>query len=223
MSSAVANPSLAATPRAYFVAALFPSSDGVVGAMRALRSAGRTEDTLGFAIPLDGDPTTADVRLRGYVPAKRRMSPLDFVLTVIDPHRPGPSYQQLIAGQNSMMAEPVLGDLAHWVIGVHPFRVPLGPEPESGTWVLGRPNHAAAVAGVEGAAHGGAVGALAALGLQDAQYIEECAARLAAGLSLLTSCETDIGRASGDRKIFVKHGGTAVHETTIYQGHRIQP
>ena len=223
MSTAIATPPLAATPRAFLVAALFPSSNGVVGAMRALRSAGRTEDTLGFAIPLEGDPTTGNVRLRGYVPAKRSLSPLEFVLTVIDPHRPPSTYQQLIAGQNAMMTEPVLGDLAQWVIGVHPFRIPLGPELGSGTWVLGRPNHAAAVAGVEGAAHGGPICALATLGIQDTQVIQEFAERIAAGQCLLTSCETDIGRAGGDRRIFLKHGGTTIHEAPILRGHRVQP
>ena len=103
---------------------------------------------------------------------------------------------------------------------MHTFRVPLDDRPGSGTWVLGRPNHASAVAGSEGAALGGAAGALSALGIP-AQYIPTFGERLAAGECLFTTCETDVGRVERDLRSMRKHGAANLFKSVV-AGQRAQ-
>ena len=73
-----------------------------------------------------------------------------------------------------------------------------------GVWVLGRPNHAAALGGARGAARGGAAGALASLGIPE-EHLEDYIKRLFDGQTLLTTCETDDGRVQRDDKLMAKH------------------
>jgi hypothetical protein len=208
-------------PRAIVVGGLFPRPPGLLKALRALRSAGATNDVVGLAIPLEGDPTAPDtpVRVAG-LDRRRRFDPVDFLLTVLDPHRPPPQPDGWARGPEGPLAQGVLGDLTHWLVGVYTFRVPLGeglrgprasPPGGDGVWVLGRPSHAAAIHGARGAALEGAAGALASLGVPErlaARYAE----RLAAGESILTVCETDPGRARRDERILSRQGAVELFE-----------
>src|SRR4051794_22721117 len=158
--------------------------------MRALRGTllsgyGATEDVIGFATPLPGepaDPATLETLLAKR--RRRRFDPVGLTLAILDPHRPPPEYRTLTRGQNSVLARPLLGNLWGWLIGVQEFHVPNSNSPNGGVWVLGRPNHAAALGGARGAARGGAAGALAALGIPE-EHLEDYIKRLFEGQTLL--------------------------------------
>ena len=205
------------SPRSAIVAGTFRDLDGALGVMRALRSAGATEDIIGFAIPLPGDPTSPDA-LETLIPPKRRrrFDPIGLAMTILDPHRPPPEYRTLIRGRNSVLARPLLGNLSGWLVGVQEFRVPDPNSPDGGVWVLGRPNHAAAVGGARGAARGGAAGALASLGIPE-DHLEDYVKRLFDGQTILTVCETDEGRVQRDEKLMKKHG--ALDQFTVRDLH----
>jgi hypothetical protein len=192
-------------PRSAVIAGTFKELDGALAVMRALRRAGATEDIIGFATPLPGDPTNPDTLETLIPPRRRRFDPVGLAMVIIDPHKPPPDYRTLIRGQNSVLARPLLGKLWGWLIGVQEFRVPDPNSPDGGVWVLGRPNHAAAVGGARGAALGGSAGALASLGLPES-LIPEYLGRLFDGQTILTLCETDEGRVQRDYKLMGKHG-----------------
>ena len=199
-------------PRSAIIAGAFKELDGALDVIRAVRSAGSTPDIVGIATPLAGDPNSPDALETLVVPrqSKRRFDPIKWLMTAIDPHPGVPTYQTLTKGQNSVLARPLLGDIGRWLIGVRPFRVPDPNAPGGGVWVLGRPNHAAALGGAAGAALGGAVGALASLGLPE-DHMQDYIQHLFAGETILTLCETDEGRVQRDYKLMGKHG--AAHRT----------
>jgi hypothetical protein len=194
-------------PSASIIGGTFVDVEGALGVVRGVRSAGSTPDIVGIATPLAGDPTSADALETLVLPArkKRGFDVLGWLMTAIDPHPGVPTYRTLTRGRNSVLARPVLGSVGNWLMGVEPFRVPDPNAPDGGVWVLGRPNHAAAVAGAAGAALGGAVGALASLGLPK-DYMQEYKPRQFAGETILTLCETDEGRVQRDYKLMGKHG-----------------
>jgi hypothetical protein len=209
-------------PEAVVVGGLFRDVEGPLAVMRALRRSGAAGDVVGFAIPLPGDPDEpgtlerlADRRPRGF-------SLLGYLKVVIDPHTPPPEYRTLIAGQNSALTRLVLRDMAGWVAGVKTFRIPPTLTGEAskaeaiqgGVWVLGRSNHAAAVAGSEGGDQGGALGVLTAIGAPS-ELVRGFAERIAGGEVLFTTCETDAGRARRDAKWLRKHGGADLFERVI--------
>ena len=197
-------------PRAALVGGLLRDVDSLVKVAEKLRAAGATEDLIGFAIPLGDDPAEPDLLRRLLQNRKRGFSLVRFLMTAIDPHAPAPDYRQRIAGQNSDLAMPVLGKMARWFVGVKVFRIPSIPvgDPQDpgagGVWVLGHPNHAAALAGMEGAARGGALGALATIGVKE-PYVAAMAPGIFGGEIAVTTCETDEGRAKRDEKLLRKH------------------
>lgn len=202
----------AALPRAIIVTGTFAGVDGVVDMVRSLRSAGATEDVIGLAVPLSGDPATEDGwRPRAAERKKQGFGIGRFLLTVLDPHQPGPDLTTLQKGRNSILAQAILGDISRWLVGVRTFRVPGAAEADPGIWILGRPNHAAAVAGQDGAATGGTRGTLLSLGIP-AALVDEAGARLAAGECLFTTCETDHGRVNRDLHLLKKCGARTVFE-----------
>ncbi len=214
-------------PLATVLGGLFPDVQGPIKIMRALRAAGAAGDTVGLAVPLPGDPEDPQTLERLNVSRRRGFDPVGFLMVVIDPHRPPPNYQSLIQGQNAPLTRRILGDLANWLVGVKTFRIPAaltgadaGKETD-GVWVLGRSNHAAAVAGLEGAALGGALGALAGVGVP-VDLGHAYAQGVIGGQVLLTTCETDAGRARRDRKLLHKHGGTEIYERVIVSPRRQQ-
>jgi hypothetical protein len=87
-------------------------------------------------------------------------------------------------------------------------------EGDEGVWVLGRPNHAAAMQRVRGDSQEGAPGVLATLAVPPELAIDY-AARLAAGECILTTCETDQGRMRRDQQLLRKVG--ALHLFTPYE------
>ena len=192
--------------RASIIAGAFADVEGATAVIRAVRSAGSTEDIVGIALPLAGDPHSPDA-LETLLPQarKRKFNLGRWLMTVIDPHQPPPDYQRLTKGRNSILARPLLGEIAEWLVGVQEFRVPDPNSPDGGVWVLGRPNHAAAVSGAAGAALGGAVGALAALGLPE-EHMQDYIGRLFQGQTILTLCETDDGRTKRDYNLMGRHG-----------------
>lgn len=210
-------------PRGIVDGGTFADLDGLLGSLRALRATGATEDVLGFAIPLSGDPWSPEgLAVLPATQRKRRFDALAWLLDVIDPHRPPPDVATWRRGRNTYLARPVLGDdLWRWILGVYPFRVPMDDHPAGGVWILGRPNHASAVAGTEGAALGGVAGALSTLGVP-AQYIATYGERLAAGDCLLTTCETDEGRSERDLKIMRKRGGQHLFKSVVAAERRVQ-
>ncbi len=206
----------AAAPRAIVVGGTFDDAGRLSETIAALRRAGRSEDVVGLAVPLPGDPETPEVVARIVQQRRRpRFDPIGFLITVIDPHRPPPDAATLQRGQNSILATLVLGKIAGWLVGVKPFRIPIEQAPEGGVWVLGRPNHAAALAGMEGAATGGTRGALAAIGIPD-ELAEAFASHLLAGNAVLTTCETDQGRAQRDQQLLRRHGAANLFEFPIF-------
>lgn len=210
----------AAVPRAIVVGGLFPTPEGPVRVMRSLRRSGVTGDTVGLAIPLVGDPADPTSVTAVTERPPRRFDLLGYLMVVLDPHRPAPDYATLTRGQNSALTRPILGDLATWLVGVKTFRIPAvmtGEEKDDGTsgvWVLGRSNHAAAVAGAEGADIGGAIGAMSGLGLSS-DLAEAYAKHVIGGACLLTTCQTDEGRARRDLQLMRKHGATKTFERPI--------
>ncbi|MBI3973715.1 MAG: hypothetical protein HY332_20765 [Chloroflexi bacterium] len=210
------------TPKAILVGGIFKELDGLLDSLRTMRSAGATSDVIGFAIPLGGDPTTPEGVASLKLPrGRRRFDVLQAILDFIDPHRPPAEIAQLRRGQNTVLATPILGNLKDWLVGVRTFRVPVTEQPDGGVWVLGRPNHAAAVAGAEGAAAGGFRGALAALGIPK-QHIPTFAKRLGNGECIMTTCETDKGRANRDERIIRKNGADLVFKELIFSERRKQ-
>jgi hypothetical protein len=195
-------------PCAIVVGGVFSDLDAMLGVMRQLRSSGSTEDVLGFAIPLEGDPTTPEglAALAGR-PVKQRFSLFRVIRTIVDPHEPAP-------GQNSILATPFIGSLARWLVGISTFRIPGETPDDAGIWVLGRPNHAAAVAGMPGAALGGRAGALASIGLPGDVH-RDFGERLSRGDSVLTTCETDAGRARRDEAWMRKRGAAGVFSSLV--------
>ena len=158
----------------------------------------------------------------------KRFDPVSYFKTVVDPHAPPPEYRTLIAGQNAPLTRLVLQDLANWIAGVKTFRIPptdvgdVSKEAtQGGVWVLGRSNHAAAVAGLDGAEVGGFLGALAGIGVQ-APLAQDIAGRIAGGEVLLTACETDGPRAARDKKWMRKYGGADLFEWVIVSPRRGQ-
>jgi hypothetical protein len=210
------------TSRAYLGGALFPSVEGLVDALRHLRSAGRTEDVVGLAIPLEGDePDAGIVRRRKDRPHKRSFNLVEFLMTALDPHRPSGWSGIWAPGKNNAVAVDLLGDLTRWLVGVQPFRVSEIPNAgtdgvvgDSNVWILGRPNHGAAVAGLLGDAHEGPVGVLVTVGVPATVGLL-CAQRLAAGDCILTTCETDSRRRLSDDRIMRKAGATYFFDTVV--------
>ena len=117
-------------PRAAIVGGAFKDLDDALAVMRALRGTllsgyGATEDVIGFATPLPGepaDPATLETLLAKR--RRRRFDPVGLTLAILDPHRPPPEYRTLTRGQNSVLARPLLGKLWGWLIGVQEFHVP---------------------------------------------------------------------------------------------------
>jgi hypothetical protein len=238
-SPAVEFPPFPLPPEAVLVGGLFRSIDGPLTVMRALRRSGAAGDTVGLAVPLPGDPKEpATLEALATPPAKKRFDVLGYLKTVLDPHAPGPQYRSLIAGQNSALTRLVLKDMSGWIAGVKTFRIPPSmtgnvskDEAKGGVWVLGRSNHAAAVAGVEGADLGGAVGALAGVGVPP-DLVQAFAERIAGGEIVFTTCETDSNRAKRDARWMQKAGASDPFERVIlsprraviaHPGHRDEP
>jgi hypothetical protein len=194
------------------VGGLFDGPDGLLPALRALRGAGATNDVVGLAIPLSGDPSDPDAEVYALSassgPRRKRIDVLDVLMTIVDPHRPRVELNGWARDRTGVLAASLLQDLNRWLVGVLTFRVP-GPDGGPGVWVLGRPNHAAAVQGFRDGAQEGPTGAMASFGIPRGRawhYAE----RLAAGASVLTTCETDDGRARRDRGILEKNGARDV-------------
>lgn len=200
------------TSHAYVIGGLFTTVQDLADALRALRAARRTEDVVGLAIPLEGDdPADGVVRTRrGDAAAKRRFSLGEFLLTAIDPHRQREWTAGWAPGKNAGLAVELLGDLTRWLVGIQPMKIHDVPGGEE-VWVLGRPNHAAAIQKVAGDSHEGYVGILATLGVP-LDYAALCAQRLVAGDCLLTTCETDLGRTRSDARIMRRHGAAHVFD-----------
>ncbi|HEU5318433.1 MAG TPA: hypothetical protein VFX49_20135 [Chloroflexota bacterium] len=206
------------TTRSYLSGALFPTVEGLSDALRALRGAGRTEDVVGLAIPLEGDdPSAGIVRARLDPPPRRGFNLVEFLVTAMDPHRSAGGWSAGWApGKNSGLAVELLGDLTRWLVGIQPFRVPAGPDAgdQGGVWILGRPNHAAAVAGLPGDSREGPTGMLATIGVPQAIGLLS-AERLAAGDCILTTCETDERRQRSDERMMRRAGASYVFEPVI--------
>jgi hypothetical protein len=202
------------TARSFIQGGTLPSVEALAGVLRALRGAGATEDVVGFAIPLAGDPEEGVVRRRdGAPPPRQRFNLGEYLLDALDPHRPrGWTGGGMGPGRNVALASQVLGDLTRWLVGIHTFRVPEVAGGD-GVWVLGRPNHAAAIQRVRGDSHEGASGVLATLAVPT-DLAADYAARLAAGECALTTCETDEGRMRRDAKLLRQAG--AVHVFAPY-------
>jgi hypothetical protein len=210
-------------PTATIVGGTFADLDAMLGVMRALRSSGSTEDILGFAIPLEGDPTTPEgLAALANRPVRQRFDLIRAIRTILDPHEPPPDLASVRRGQNSILATPFLGSLTKWLVGVSTFRIPGDAPGDEGTWVLGRPNHAAAVAGLYGAAQGDRAGALASIGLP-LDVHREFGERLECGESVLTTCETDEGRARRDEAWMRKRGAAAVFRRLVVSPSQVTP
>ncbi len=190
--------------RAYLVGAAFDGHRQVRGALADIRATGTAADIVGVAIPMPGDPRREDVagdvisrieEPRGLVPWLR---------LVIDPHRPTfPTFQEQVSGRNVPLAYAVLGDLADWIGAAGYMRVH-GVDGAS-TWILGRPNHAASVQGGSGPNNGDV---LATIGIPEAQRAAY-RALVIGGQCVVTTCETDPGRARRDAQVLRRHGGQA--------------
>jgi hypothetical protein len=211
------------------VGGMFSSVDGPLKVMRAMRAKGTAGDAVGLAVPLPGDPDDPETlpKLANSQPRKR-FDPVSYLKTVVDPHAPPPEFRTLIAGQNSPLTRLVLRDLANWIAGVKTFRIPptevgdVSKEAtQGGVWVLGRSNHAAAVAGLDGADVGGYLGVLAGIGVQP-PVAPAIAERIAGGEVLLTTCETDAARAARDKKWMRKFGGADLFEWVVVSPRRGQ-
>ncbi len=204
-SLTVKRPPLAGgTVRAFLVGAVFADTSGLTQSLAAIRSTGTASDIVGFAVPLPGDPTDDAVAAEV---VGRITAPAGFaawVRLVIDPHAPtSPTYRDQVAGRNVPLAYAILGDVAEWVGATGYMRV--GRQDGASAWVLGRPNHASAVQGGIGTLRGDALATVGVpLALRDAFRN-----LVVSGNSVLTTCETDPGRASRDADIFRRHGGRA--------------
>ena len=193
------------TSRGYVSGALFPTVKSLASALRALRGAGRTEDVVGLLIPLEGDdPAAGIVRARRDTPPPPRFNLVEFLMTALDPHRPSGWQSGWAPGKNAGAAVDLLGDLTRWLVGIQAVCLHGTPGVEP-FWVLGRPNHAAAIHKILGDSQEGFVGMLATYAIVEplAPYVAE---RLAAGDCVLTTCESDANRASSDERIMKKAG-----------------
>ena len=142
-------------------------------------------------------------------------------MTALDPHRRSTWTSGWAPGKNSGAAVELLGDLTRWLVGIQAVRLHGVPGEET-LWVLGRPNHAAAIHKVEGDSQEGLVGMLATYAVAEsiAPYVAE---RLAAGDSVLTTCESDANRARNDERIMKKAGAVRIFDLlplTWQYGHR---
>ena len=199
------------TSRGYVAGALFPTVDSLAAALRALRGAGRTEDVVGLLIPLEGDdPAAGVVRTRRDPAPKRGFDLMDFLMTAIDPHRSSTWQAGWAPGKNAGAAVELLGNVTRWLVGIQAVRLHGVPGGEP-LWVLGRPNHAAAIHKVPGDSQEGLVGMLATYAIVEsiAPYVAE---RLAAGDCVLTTCESDVNRAKDDERIMRKAGAVQVFD-----------
>jgi hypothetical protein len=199
------------TSRAYVCGALFPSVESLAAALRALRGAGRTEDVVGLLIPLEGDdPDEGIVRTRRDVAPARGFNLIEFLMTALDPHRPSGWQGGWAPGTNAGAAVELLGDLTRWLVGIQAVRIH-GTPSGAPLWVMGRPNHAAAIHKVEGDSQEGYVGMLATYAIVEslAPYVAE---RLAAGDCVLTTCESDLNRAQNDERMMKKAGAVQLFD-----------
>ena len=198
------DPSGVLTSRAILIGGLMPSVTDLAAALRALRGLGRTEDVVGFAIPLEGDPSERRVRQPEGPVAKPRFDLMDFLMTAIDPHRRETRFGRWAPGRNAPLAFEVLGDLTRWLVGIYTLQLH-DVRGEEDVHALARSNHAAAMHKLTGDTTEGYVGMLATLGVPPL-VATEYAARLAGGECILTTCETDDNRAKRDEKIMRKLG-----------------
>jgi hypothetical protein len=190
--------------RALLVGAAFADTSGLTRSLAVIRATGTASDIVGFAVPLPGDPSDDAVAAEV---VGRITAPTGFgawVRLVLDPHAPtSPTYREQVAGRNVPLAYAILGDVAEWVGATGYMRV--NGHDGAGAWVLGRPNHASAVQGGIGALRGDALATVGVpLALRDAFRD-----LVLSGNCVLTTCETDPGRASRDADIFRRHGGRA--------------
>ncbi len=193
------------TSRAFLIGGLMPSVESLAEALQGIRAAGHTADVVGFAIPLDGEPSAGVVRVRQDAVQQKRFDLMEFLLTALDPHRPsGWQGGRFAPGRNAPLAYDFLGNLVRWLVGIQTFQIH-NAAGEEDVWVLARPNHAAAMHKVTGDSHEGYRGMLATLGVPGS-VAAEFAARLAEGYCILTTCETDEGRKERDLKIMRKAG-----------------
>jgi hypothetical protein len=209
-----ASPAIPTTIHAWVVGGLFPGPEGAVAALRKLRSEGATNDVAGLAVPLDGDPTAPDSTVAA-VGAQTDAKPslLERLLAMIDPHPPRVRPSGWARERVGYLAQVILGDLVRWLGGYFTFRIP-APDGGPGVWVLGRPNHAAAVQGVRAGAEEGPAGAMAAFGVP-ASLAASYAAAVIGGQTLLTTCETDPGRVARDAKILRRNGARDMFEQPL--------
>jgi hypothetical protein len=199
------------TSRGFVAGALFPSVETLAAALRSLRGAGRTEDVVGLLIPLEGDdPDAAVVRARRDPAPRRGFNLVDFLMTALDPHRPSGWQSGWAPGKNAGVAVDLLGGLTRWLIGIQAVRLHGVPGGEP-LWVLGRPNHAAAIHKVTGDSQEGYAGMLATYAVAEslAPYVAE---RLAAGDCMLTTCESDANRARSDERMMRKAGAIQIFD-----------
>ena len=192
------------TVRALIVGAAFTDRAGLRNSLATIRATGTASDIVGFAVPLPGDPRDEAVAAEvvGMMAAPTGFGA--WVRLVLDPHAPtSPTYREQVAGRNVPLAYAILGDVAEWVGAAGYMRV--HGEKGASTWVLGRPSHATAVQGGTGSLKGDALATVGVpLALRDA-YRD----LVLSGNCVLTTCETDPGRASRDAKIFRRNGGRA--------------
>lgn len=190
--------------RAIVVGAAFPKQSQVRAALAAIRATGTASDIVGFAVPLPGDPRDEAVAAEV---VGMRGEPTGFgawLRVVLDPHAPtAPTYREQVAGRNVPLAYAVLDEVADWVGAAGYMRVHRADG--TSVWILGRPNHASSVHGGMGSVRGDA---LSTIGVPLAQ-LEAFRALVLAGHSVVTTCETDPGRAARDAGLFRRNGGCA--------------
>ena len=205
----------AGSVRALVVGAAFHDHAGLRESLAAIRATGTASDIVGVAVPLPGDPR--DEAVASEV-VGAMSSPTGFgawLRVVIDPHAPTiPTYREQVAGRNVPLAYALLGDVADWVGACGYMRV--HDSAGASAWILGRPNHASSVQGGLGSVRGDA---LSTIGIPKPQR-EAFAALVLAGKCVVTTCETDPGRASRDAEIFRRHGG---HATFVHPIHSSAP
>lgn len=202
------------TVRACVIGATFPSIAQVQQVLNAVRATGTAGDIVGFAIPLPGDPKDPAVAAKVVAEMIVPRGVGAWLLTVLDPHKPLPTYAEQVSGRNVPLAHAVLGDLTNWVGAAGYMRVPVaGRDP---VWIVGRPNHAVSVQGGNGVGRGDA---LATVGIPASQ-LEAFRAAIADGLCVVTTCETDPGRAGRDASIMRRAGAKAVFVHPLHVSHR---
>lgn len=199
------------TVRACVIGATFTTISQVQQALKAVRATGTAGDIVGFAIPLPGDPKDPAVAAQviGEMIVPRGIGA--WFMTVLDPHKPLPTYAEQVSGRNVPLAHAVLGDLTNWIGAAGYMRVPVaGRDP---VWIVGRPNHAVSVQGGNGVGRGDA---LVTIGIPAAQ-LEAFRGAIADGLCVVTTCETDPGRAERDASIMRRAGARSVfvHPLTV--------